>query len=150
MITRHSGFTLLEMLVVLALLAMIYALIPADDRRRRFDRRTQGGRPPGGGRPAQSAFPGDRQPGRGDPDPGCRGAQLSAERRRASPRNLPQQAEIGVYTAQGEVVDASTAAIRFYPDGSSTGGRVSLAMGERKFLVDVDWLTGQVEILDTP
>jgi prepilin-type N-terminal cleavage/methylation domain-containing protein len=27
-ITRHSGFTLLEMLVVLALLAMVYALIP--------------------------------------------------------------------------------------------------------------------------
>jgi general secretion pathway protein H len=66
------------------------------------------------------------------------------------PRVLPHQAELGVYTAQGEVVDGNTAAIRFYPDGSSTGGRVTLAMGERKFHVDVDWLTGQVEILDTP
>lgn len=66
------------------------------------------------------------------------------------PRILPHQAEIGVYTAQGEVVDANNAAIRFYPDGSSTGGRVTLAMGERKYLIDVDWLTGQTEILDTP
>jgi len=66
------------------------------------------------------------------------------------PRTLPRQAEISVYTAQGEVVDANNAAIRFYPDGSSTGGRVTLAMGERKYLIDVDWLTGQTEILDTP
>ena len=32
--------------------------------------------------------------------------------------------------------------IRFYPDGSSTGGRITVAAGERKYLVDVDWLTG--------
>ncbi len=37
-------------------------------------------------------------------------------------------------------------AIRFYPDGSSTGGRITVASGERKFLVDVDWLTGRVSI----
>jgi general secretion pathway protein H len=72
---------------------------------------------------------------------------LSGDR---TPRRLPRQVEIRVLTAQGEVSDASTAAIRFYPDGSSTGGRISLAMGERKFDVDVDWLTGRVEILNTP
>ena len=39
-------------------------------------------------------------------------------------------------------------AIRFYPDGSSTGGRITVSSGERKFLVDVDWLTGRVSIED--
>ena len=51
-----------------------------------------------------------------------------------------------LYTAQSEIVDDKHGAIRFYPDGSSTGGRVTLASGERKFLVDVDWLTGRVTI----
>ena len=38
--------------------------------------------------------------------------------------------------------------IRFFPDGGSNGGRVSLAVGERRFNVDVDWLTGRVSIVD--
>ena len=39
-------------------------------------------------------------------------------------------------------------AIRFFPDGGSNGGRLTLAAGERKFNVDVDWLTGRVAILE--
>ena len=38
--------------------------------------------------------------------------------------------------------------IRFYPDGGSNGGRITVASGARKFDVDVDWLTGRVAILD--
>ena len=42
----------------------------------------------------------------------------------------------------------SVRTIRFYSDGSSTGGRITVASGERKYLVDVDWLTGRVSIGD--
>ena len=59
---------------------------------------------------------------------------------------LPEQLELKLYTAQSEIVNERQGAIRFFPDGSSTGGRVTLASGERKFLVDVDWLTGKVSI----
>ena len=38
--------------------------------------------------------------------------------------------------------------IRFFPDGGSNGGRITVASGERKYEVDVDWLTGRVAILD--
>lgn len=64
----------------------------------------------------------------------------------ARARELPRRLDLKLYTAQSEIVDGKRGAIRFYPDGSSTGGRVTLASGERRFLVDVDWLTGRVSI----
>jgi len=61
---------------------------------------------------------------------------------------LPKQIEMKLFTAQSDLVTDKIGAIRFFPDGGSNGGRVTLAAGERKFDVDVDWLTGRVAILD--
>ena len=36
--------------------------------------------------------------------------------------------------------------IRFFPDGSATGGRVRLARDNRQYVVVVDWLTGSVSL----
>jgi general secretion pathway protein H len=63
-------------------------------------------------------------------------------------RKLPDNIELKLYTAQSEVVSDKRGSIRFYPDGSSTGGRITVASGERKYLVDVEWLTGRVTIND--
>jgi general secretion pathway protein H len=43
--------------------------------------------------------------------------------------------------------DEAAGSIRFFPDGSSTGGRVMIAAGNEKLSVDVNWLTGRVSIL---
>lgn len=61
---------------------------------------------------------------------------------------LPKGVEMKLFTAQKDLVNDRVGAIRFYPDGGSNGGRLTLAAGERKFEVDVDWLTGRVAILD--
>ncbi|MEP7183106.1 MAG: GspH/FimT family pseudopilin [Betaproteobacteria bacterium] len=61
---------------------------------------------------------------------------------------LPKGIEMKVVTAQSDIASEKTGAIRFFPDGGSNGGRVTLAAGERKFEIDVDWLTGRVAILD--
>ena len=61
---------------------------------------------------------------------------------------LPKNIELKLYTAQKDLVDEKTGSIRFYPDGGSNGGRITLGAGERKYEVDVDWLTGRVAILD--
>jgi len=61
---------------------------------------------------------------------------------------LPKKVELKLFTAQSDIADEKTGAIRFYPDGGSNGGRVTIAAGERKYEVDVDWLTGRVAILD--
>jgi general secretion pathway protein H len=61
---------------------------------------------------------------------------------------LPKNVELKLFTAQNDLVDANVGAIRFFPDGGSNGGRITVASGTRKFEVDVDWLTGRVAILD--
>lgn len=60
---------------------------------------------------------------------------------------LSKRLELSLFTAQSEVVREQVGAIRFFADGSSTGGRIRLGSGEGKLEVDVDWLTGRVKIL---
>ncbi len=61
---------------------------------------------------------------------------------------LPRDVELKLFTAQKDLIDDKVGSIRFFPDGGSNGGRITVASGERKFEVDVDWLTGRVAILD--
>ena len=63
---------------------------------------------------------------------------------------LPEKIELKLFTAQSDLVSEREGAIRFFPDGGSNGGRITVASGERKYEVDVDWLTGRVAILDYP
>ena len=60
--------------------------------------------------------------------------------------SLPKQLELALFTAQSELVREKTGGIRFFPDGTSTGGRVTVSAGESKQQVDVDWVTGRVAI----
>ncbi len=60
--------------------------------------------------------------------------------------SIPQAIRLRLITADTEVTGEDSGTIRFYPDGSSSGGRVTLEAGNRRRLVDVNWLTGHVEI----
>ena len=62
------------------------------------------------------------------------------------PIQLPAKLDLQLYTVEKELTSEKVAAVRFYPDGSSTGGRVTIGTGERKFEIDIDWLTGRVHI----
>lgn len=59
---------------------------------------------------------------------------------------LPEKMELKLLTAANEQVSATTGRVRFFPDGSSTGGRVSLIAGERTWQVEIAWLTGEVRL----
>ena len=61
---------------------------------------------------------------------------------------LPAGIDIKLFTAASDLVNDRVGSIRFYPDGGSNGGRITLAAGERRYDVDVDWLTGRVAILE--
>lgn len=46
------------------------------------------------------------------------------------------------------MIDDAVAAVRFYPDGSATGGRITVSGAERTYHVMLDWLTGTVSIVE--
>jgi general secretion pathway protein H len=59
---------------------------------------------------------------------------------------IPEAIDITVVTAQSELAGEGMANIRFFPDGSSTGGRVTLGLGQAKWKIDINWLTGQIDL----
>jgi len=144
---RPRGFTLLEIMIVLALAAGAYALLAGTLGRgsSSADLKAAARTVAAGLRQAQSTAMATRRDALLTLDTEGREFRLTGEERTFK---LPETLDLQVYTAQGEVESERRASIRFYPDGSSTGGRVTLASGKRKFLVDVEWLTGRVSILE--
>lgn len=63
-----------------------------------------------------------------------------------APVALPRDLKITLSTTEDLLKGDSIGAIRFYPDGSSTGGGVTLVGAEDRYLVAVDWLTGGISI----
>ena len=63
-------------------------------------------------------------------------------------RQLSAELSLALLTVSGEKRDARSGGIRFNPDGSSTGGRISIGDGKRAIAVGVDWLTGRVSVAD--
>lgn len=132
---REAGFTVIELIVVLALLAFAYALVapsvaglldgPRFDgavreviialREARATAITKS-------RSVEFMVAGDRRSWRSNGHAGtvADGVNLILEGRAASP----------------EIV--------FFPDGSSTGGLVSLTSGARTRVVAVDWVSGRI------
>jgi general secretion pathway protein H len=61
---------------------------------------------------------------------------------------IPEEVEINVFTADSEVADESSGSIRFFSDGSSTGGWVKLTYGEKIWKINVNWLTGEISTVE--
>jgi len=147
MTSRTRGFTLLEILLVLVIGAAAYAILLSVPFRgaSSADLKSAARTLAAGLRHAQATAMATRRDAVLTVDVEEREFIVSGER---AARQLPKALEIKLFTAQSEVTSERRGAIRFYPDGSSTGGRITVSAGERKFLVDVDWLTGRVAIKD--
>lgn len=61
-------------------------------------------------------------------------------------RQLPTHIGLALVTARSELLSRESGAIRFFSDGSATGGRITLKGEKRLYHVDIDWLTGKVTI----
>ncbi len=143
---RQSGFTLLELLVVLVLLTALTALVaPAFLKTGGVEVEAAARNLAAGLRRARSQAIQRNTMEALILDVERKEFVLSFERR---PRKLPGDIELSLFTARSAVESESRGAIRFFPDGGSTGGRITVKRGPRRVHVDVDWLGGRVRILE--
>jgi len=63
-----------------------------------------------------------------------------------APRQLPQSIAVDLTVPASERVGPGMAAVRFFPDGSTSGARVVLDDGRSAAVIHVDWLTGDVRL----
>lgn len=140
------GLTLLELLIVLAIIAIVTAVvIPVVNGVSNAEMRSAARQLASGLRLARSEAVAQRRETFLVIDLAGRRFKVDRDAREYA---LPRNVELKLFTAQKDLVDEKVGSIRFYPDGGSNGGRITLGAGERKFEVDVDWLTGRVAILD--
>ena len=144
------GFTLLELVIVMALLAFGLAMaVPM----------LSSGVSKSELKAAASELSAGLRSARGAAVTGNREVEflLDVEARRywradwpeeRKPKTLAAAIELSLYTARSTQRDETTGGIRFYPDGSSTGGRIGLAHGEAQYYVLVDWFTGRVSLVE--
>lgn len=140
---RARGFTLLEMLLVLGLLALLAGAAVAWGARAggAADLRATA-------RELEASLRGLRGEAIAGGAPAALLVDL-AQRRwsvegRGAVRSLPEGLAVRLVTAQSEVRGDTLGRIVFYPDGTSTGGGLELVRGGSRMLVLVDWLTGRV------
>ena len=62
---------------------------------------------------------------------------------------IPKAIAVTVVTAQSELTGKGLANLRFFADGSSTGGRITLEQGKAAWEININWLTGQIKLDDT-
>ena len=61
----------------------------------------------------------------------------------ARPVSLDPRLGMTLTTATREVIRSGVGGIRFYPDGTSSGGTVELTLDRWRQVVSVEWLTGR-------
>jgi general secretion pathway protein H len=141
-----AGFTLLELLVVLGIVALLMTVVPPL---------------------LSAAAPGLRAKAAArDVATTLRGARAAAVTR-GRPVDVSFDAGVGQYVVSGATsqalpdgfmlapsdggrAPASRYTVRFYPDGSSSGFRARLGSPGHYYLVDVGWLTGLVSLSEYP
>lgn len=62
--------------------------------------------------------------------------------------HFSDEIELTLVIAQDEFKDDETGQIRFYPDGSSSGGRITMEWGQLSYQIDINWLSGKITISD--
>ncbi len=142
-----AGFTLLELLVVITIIGLIYALLPAG---------IFGGREGVELRATARQVAEDLRRARGQAIAGNREVAflLDLEARRfgipgrGALAELPEGVEAEVLTVNEVQSEVGQARIQFFPDGSSTGGAVTLSGAGARYEVSVRWLTGEVRLAE--
>ena len=143
----QRGFTIIELLVVMVIMALAYTLASPmiSSGVSGAELKASARQIAAGLRKARSDAISRRQESVLTLDLATRQFQLTGD---ARVYRLPPSVAVKVFTAQSELVGGTAGSIRFFPDGGSTGGRITLSANARNYDVDINWLTGQVVIIE--
>ena len=138
-----AGFTLIELLVVLTMIGLLLSLAPSlvSAARPGTEVKTEARALADTLRAAREAAIARNGEAQVVLDLGRRDYEAADGRVRFLPRDLAI-----VFKGPADHVDGQHAAIRFFADGSSSGGAVTLASGGTTRRVSANWLTGGVSI----
>ena len=139
---RAAGFTLIELVAVIVLIALIFAMVSLS-----FSKSLASAKVQAASRDLVAALRYTR--GQAIVTGKSTSLELDIENNRymVPPRrvvNLPSNMRMSLLTADNEVTGQSSGRIRFFPDGASTGGHISVFLGNDEWRINVDWLTGMV------
>lgn len=138
---RANGFTLLELLIVLAILGVVVGLaVPL------FAKAMPGLQLQAGARAVAAELRSAR--GRAIAANDEVVVAVDVQGRTVGGVALEPFVGLSFYTAAEDLIDGGAGRIRFYPDGSSTGGRIRLVGAGREYDVRIDWISGAVTIHD--
>ena len=137
-----AGFTLIEMLVVLTIMALVMTAVPS----------IMAGLPTIHLRAAADEMVTtlrmlrDQAIRRGTPtelvlDPIGRTYTLTTD---TAPHRFPTTVEAVIFQRAAEIPGARLARVRFFPDGSATGGTLLLSHGQQAVPITIYWLSGHV------
>ena len=144
---REGGFTLIEMLAVVAVLGLAVVLVTARGpaRPRGIDLHASATELAETFRLARARAIAGNHVTQVLVDAEAHAVQMTD----GAARRLPVEFGIALYSLTGPV-DAPRLAVRFAPDGSSSGGAVELSSGGRRLRVSAAWLSGKVSVSDAP
>ena len=141
--TAMRGFTLIELLVVLAIGAFITALVVP-----RLTGATEKAAVRSAARELEAALRATRSTAmaQGRPQALILNTASGVFQEGSHTRRLPGGVHLGLTTTTGDRLDGETGRIRFFPDGTSTGGGIDVWAGNDRNQILVDWLSGRVSI----
>ncbi len=140
---RQRGFTLFELLVVIALLAIALPLLAVG-----IGRGLQGASERGALTEMVATLRSARAQAIASGEP-VRASFDLAQRRAKVPGRKPAQWP-DTFTLRLTTAQALGAAFEFYPDGAASGGNIQISRGAAQWRIDVSWLTGNVTLQVLP
>jgi general secretion pathway protein H len=141
---RNTGFTLVELMVVMVIVALVMGLVATS-----ISRSISGAESRTAARKIVASLRYTRTRAILDKRETVFVVDTEARTYSAPGRptvTLPKGIDVSITTARSELTSESAGGIRFFPDGGSTGGHVDLLVNERLYRVDVAWLTGEATL----
>ncbi len=143
---RVEGFTLIELIVVLAVLSLVAASVLVNGKPVS---------PATNARAAAQAISGVLRAARAESLMSNRSVTFTLDVLNGTyqwgeqPRQvLPRDIRVALLTGRDQLVADNIGQIRFDPDGGASGGRVTVAGGGRVWWVGVNWLSGRVSLAE--